>query len=104
MRAAYLGKDTVSNKQRSFNALLHPLADYDNMDKATSKTTLVKAAEAFLATAKSFDGNPVARAAQMKQADNLRLYSEDALGTMLRLWDAISKNSRLERHMLPFDR
>lgn len=43
------------------------------MDEVVEKTTLVKAAEDFLATAKSFDGNPLARMALVKQADNLPL-------------------------------
>lgn len=62
------------------------------MDLATEKAVLVKAAEEFLAAAKKFDGSPLARTALMKQADNLRYYSEDAFGTILRQWDSVCKS------------
>lgn len=64
------------------------------MDRTTEKAVLVKAAEDFLAAAKNFDGNPLARAALMKQADNLRYYSEDSFGTILRQWDSVCTSGR----------
>lgn len=62
------------------------------MANPNDKATLVKAAEEFLAAAKSFDGDPGARAALTKQADNLRYYSEDGFGTILRQWDSVRSN------------
>ena len=56
------------------------------------KATLVKAAEDFLSAAKSFDGDPIARMSLMKQADNLRYYSEDAIGTITRQWDSVGSD------------
>ena len=60
-----------------------------NMDPATDKTALIKAAEDFLATAKKFDGDPVARTELTKKADDLRRYSEDAGGALFRQWDTV---------------
>ncbi|KAK5131067.1 hypothetical protein LTR08_001353 [Meristemomyces frigidus] len=59
------------------------------MANSIDTTTLVKAAEDFLASVKNFDGNPIARAALVKQADNLRYHSEDGFGTILRQFDGI---------------
>jgi len=56
---------------------------------------LVKAAEEFLASAKAFDGNPIARMGLAKQADNLRYHAEDGLGTMLRQWDQLHLTASL---------
>lgn len=61
------------------------------MDQVTDNTALIQAAEDFLVAAKAFDGDPVARAGLMKQADNLRWYSEDAGGTLFRQWDSVGK-------------
>lgn len=63
------------------------------MGQVTDNTALIKAAEDFLAAAKNFNGDPVARAGLMKQADNLRWYSEDAGGTLFRQWDSVSECS-----------
>ena len=61
------------------------------MAQVTENTALVKAAEDFLAAAKGFNGDPIARTELMKQADNLRYYSEDAGGTLFRQWDTVSE-------------
>lgn len=52
-------------------------------------TALVNAAEEFLAAAKSFDGNPIARMDLTRQANNLRIQSEDGFGTIIRQWDQV---------------
>jgi hypothetical protein len=59
------------------------------MDEMVGSAQLVKAAEEFLAAAKIFNGEPDARAALVKQADNLRYYAEDGFGTIFRQWDHV---------------
>ncbi|KAI0480587.1 hypothetical protein GGR56DRAFT_671688 [Xylariaceae sp. FL0804] len=59
-------------------------------DLAREKARLVEAAEGFLDAAKRFDGGKAERTALMKLADNLRYFSEDAYGTMMRQWDTVS--------------
>lgn len=54
------------------------------MDQTNDNAALIKAAEDFLAAAKKFKGDPIARMSLMNKADNLRLHSEDAMGTMYR--------------------
>lgn len=57
---------------------------------ADDNAALVKAAEDFLAAAKSFNGDPIARMSLTRQADNLRLQAEDGMGTIMRQWDQVS--------------
>ncbi|KAK3686895.1 hypothetical protein LTR37_019337, partial [Vermiconidia calcicola] len=69
--------------------------DFLEMDQDEGKAALVKAAEEFLAAAKSFDGDQLARMSLTKQADNLRYLSEDAFGTIYRQWDSVSEYAEL---------
>ena len=61
----------------------------DEMSPATDNSALVKAAEDFLAAAKSFKGDPGARTNLMWKANNCRFFAEDAGGTMFRQWDTV---------------
>lgn len=54
------------------------------MASKINQNALVSAAEDFLSSAKVFDGSQSARAKLMKQADNLRIFSEDGFGTLMR--------------------
>lgn len=67
------------------------MASFDN-------TTLVKTAEQFLAAAKGFNGDPNERMKLVKQANNLRIQSEDGFGSILRQWDQVWQD---ERYLTP---
>lgn len=54
-----------------------------------TNNALVRAAEDFLAAAKGFNGDPLARMALVKQADNLRYQAEDGFGTIMRQFDQV---------------
>lgn len=56
---------------------------------AQDNSALVEAAEQFLAAAKKFDGDPIARMRLTKHADNLRYQAEDGFGTIMRQWDQV---------------
>ena len=64
------------------------------MKESLNNARLVKAAEDFLTAAKSFNGDPLARAELVKQADNLRYFAEDGMGTILRQLEQVRDSYR----------